>query len=215
MIINLWLAVSDAAQATVLEGLRWDTESQGPYTGPLTPRQLRMFEYMQDDTVRRALFKSADVSGTTVNLWSIDFDEDKDTLLAVSDVLNGLIAQYPNQIAIVGVWKPDGAMLGTTLVLTEVPNPAYNGEPYRIPNPDFQPDLELPDFDSRAELLNPLYVPETLTERTQDGTPLYPIPTWLWMLMPDDPETGLPTASTNADLRDVNLLAGQAPRIFS
>jgi hypothetical protein len=63
------------------------------------------------------------------------------------------MADYPNQIAIVGAWGWDGQQL---------------------------------------------------------GPPHYPIPDYLWRFMP--PEVG---ATSNADLVDVNLLMGQAPRDFS
>jgi hypothetical protein len=43
------------------------------------------------------------------------------------------------------------------------------------------------------------------------GTPTYPIPANAWETMP--PLDGVP-ATSNADLRDINLLSGQAPRIF-
>jgi len=112
MIVNVWIALSDAAQSIVITALRWDEESQGAYTGPLTRRQVRLFEYMQDDAARRRVFSSATLAGTTYNLWSIDFDDSKETLQAIRDELDGLIAQYPNQIAVVGAWLMDGSQAG-------------------------------------------------------------------------------------------------------
>jgi hypothetical protein len=208
-IINVWLAVSDAAQAEIRTALQ-DEE----YSGPLTKREVAVFRYMQQEVERRRLFKKPTLSGTVYNLWSLDFDRDVDPVSAIKNTLDGLIAKYPNQIAIVGVWKRDGAMLGTTLVLTDVPNPAYTGEPFMIPNPGYQPDPELEDYDPRTEVRNPAWVPETITERSQTGTPTYPLPNYLWRFMPDDAD-GNPTATSNADLRDVNLLAGQQFRVFN
>ena len=54
------------------------------------------------------------------------------------------------------------------------------------------------------------------------GTPAYPIHSAAWRLMPDvitynadgTVDTVTP-ATSNADLRDINLVAGQAPRIFT
>ena len=46
MIINIWLGISAAAQDLVIEALRWDEESQGSYTGPITNRQRKLFEYI-------------------------------------------------------------------------------------------------------------------------------------------------------------------------
>lgn len=162
MIINVWLGISDAAQNIVRTALQWDEETQGPYDGPLTRRQRRLFEYMQDETTRRRLFKKATLAGTTYNLWSIDFDDTKDTLQLIRDEIDGLIAQYPNQIAVLGAWHfEDGAQVGTR-----------NG-----------------------------------------GDPVYPIPNFLWRFLPDPLPDGA-TATSNADLQDINLLFGQAPRQF-
>lgn len=54
------------------------------------------------------------------------------------------------------------------------------------------------------------------------GTPAKPIPNWAYQLMPDlvtydgnGDEVSRTPASSNADLKDVNLLLGQAPRRFS
>jgi hypothetical protein len=44
------------------------------------------------------------------------------------------------------------------------------------------------------------------------GTPAYPIPLDAYELMP--PLDGVP-ATSNADLRDINVIFGQAPRIFT
>ena len=207
---NIWLAISDAAQDVVLEYLRWDTETQGEYTGPLRRRSQRLCEYMQDETNRRRLFSKPTLAGTVYNLWSIDFEDDPTVLQEVEDEILYLQGEYPNQISVLGAWKADGAMVGCQLVLTEVPNPDYVGEPFMIPNPDFNDDPESPDYDPRTEIRNPLWVPETITERSQTGTPRYPLPNFLWQFLPA--EDG---ATSNADLRDVNLLFGQAKRVFS
>lgn len=55
------------------------------------------------------------------------------------------------------------------------------------------------------------------------GTPTFPVHAHAWRLMPDrvtyDPVTGdevsRTPATSNADLRDINVLAGQAPRRFT
>jgi hypothetical protein len=174
LIVNIWIALSDTAQSVVVTALRWDAESQGEYSGPLTSRQIRLFKYMQDDALRRSMYASATLQGTTYNLWSIDFDTSKSTLQSIQDEIDGLIAQYPNQIAIVGAWLMDGRQAGTQ------------------------------------------WADEERTATT--GTPVYPIPNWLWRFMPqllDGDGNPLPTQpSSNADLQDVNLLFGQTPRIF-
>lgn len=214
MFVNVWLAISDAAQATVIESLQWDEETQGDYTGPLRPRSRLLFEYMQDETSRRRLFTKPTLQGTVYNLWSIDFDDKGSILQEVRDEIDFLIAQYPNQIAVLGAWKDDGAMVGCQLVVTDVPNPAYTGEPFMIPNPDFNNDPEDPAYDPRTEIRNPLWVPETIVERSQTGTPTYPLPTFLWRFLPDPLPDGSSPAS-NADLVDINLLLGQSKRVFA
>jgi len=165
------------------------------------------------------LFKPWTNAQGTFNLWSITFDDSKAVLQEIRDEILYLIDQYPNRIQIVGAWKGDGAMVGCQLVLTEVPNPDYVGEPFEIPNPDYQPDPGTPeeprdDYDPRETIRNPAWVPETIVERSQSGTPTFPIPNWLWRFMPDDAD-GNPTATSNADLTDVNVLYGQSPRVFS
>ena len=213
MFANIWLGISDAAQAIVIESLRWDEETQGEYTGPLRKRSRRLFEYMQDDATRRSLFAKASIAGTDYNLWSISFDDTAAVLQLVRDEIDYLMSEYPSQISVLGAWKWDGAMFGCELVLTEVPNPAYVGEPFEIPNPAYQPDPELDDYDPRENLRNPAWVPETITERSQTGTPMYPLPNYAWRFMPT-PEGGT-APSSNTDLTDVNVLMGQANRIFS
>ena len=114
MIINIWLVLSDQAQNIVIESLRWDEETQGEYAGPLRRRSRRLFEYMQDDTTRSRLFKPWTNPQGTFHLWSIDFDDEKDTLQLVRDEIDFLIATYPNQIQVVGAWHfEDGAQVGT------------------------------------------------------------------------------------------------------
>lgn len=114
MFVNIWLAISDAAQTVVLEYLNWDEEADGEYTGPLRERSQRLFSYMQDQASRRRLFTKPTLQGTVYNLWSIEFEEDsRDTLQAIRDELDFLIGEYPNQIAITGAWDWDGNQIGT------------------------------------------------------------------------------------------------------
>jgi hypothetical protein len=56
------------------------------------------------------------------------------------------------------------------------------------------------------------YDPETGDVTGVEGTPYYPLNSTTYTLMPDI--EGVP-ASSNADLRDINLVAGQSPRIFA
>lgn len=213
--VNIWLGVSTDLQAIARESLTWDESTQGDYTGPLRNRSRRLFEYMQDVESRQRIFDTPTLGGRDYKLWSLDFEDDTSVLLLVEEEINHLATQYPNEIAILGAWKADGAMIGCTLVETEVPNPEYTGEPYEIPNPDYDPNYELsegvenPDYDPRETIRNPAYVPEFLTERSQTGTPRVALAPQTWRFQES---LG---ATSNADLVDGNLLLGQSPRIFS
>ncbi len=146
MFVNIWLAISDAAQSAVLESLNWDEELQGPYTGPLRPRSRRLFQYMDDQTTRRRLFSKPTLQSITYNLWSIEFNEDeRDTLQAVRDELDHLIAQYPNQIAVCGAWDWEGQQIGNPPIY---PIPSYLWR--FLPNP--LPDGSTPT--SNADLVD-------------------------------------------------------------
>jgi hypothetical protein len=125
MRFNIWLAVSDAAQDIVKEYLR-TRRTDEEYTGPLTRRQQRLFEYMQDETVRQSLFKSPTLQGTTYHLWSIDFDDRKEMLQGIRDEIENLMDEYPNQISVLGAWHFEtGEQVGTR----------SGGDPlYPIPN---------------------------------------------------------------------------------
>ena len=152
MIVNLWLVLSEQAQTRALESVRWDEESQGEYNGPLTNRQRRLFNYFADGDVVRQRFSSPTLQGRVANLWSLTFDEARDTLQAIQSEIDTLLATYPNNIAVIGAWN----------------------------------------------------------FRTGEQVGGYTIPNWAWRMMPAD--IG---ATSNADLQDINLIFGQAPRDFS
>ena len=142
--------------------------------------------------------------------WMVyDLLVEVDTEQQLEQALELFKSENPGQAAVVAAWNEDGSMVGTTLVLTEVPNPDYVGEPEFIPNPDFQPDPDLPDYDPRTEIRNPAWVPETITERSQSGVPLYSTPAYILKYMPDvdgSPATELVTA---------HRYAGQPDKVFS
>ena len=106
---NIWLSVSDAAQAVIIESIDWPEDT--PYTGPLRPRSRRLFTYMDDHATRRKLFTKPVLQGITYNLWSLEFDDEKETLQAVGDELDYLMGQYPAQIAVCGAWRWDGQQI--------------------------------------------------------------------------------------------------------
>ena len=117
MIINVWIAVSNTARTKIVERLRWDEESQGPYTGPITDEQYRLFSYMQDQRNREALFKRPVIAVREYILFSVDFDGDKVLLNRVRQVIDELVVAYPNRIAVMGAWDVEnGQQVGATYV---------------------------------------------------------------------------------------------------
>lgn len=219
MKVNVWIALRDDAQAAIKTRMDWDEESQGEYSGPVANRTARLFEKMYDRAVVQNLFRVATIGARDYTLWSVYFDESVDILQKVQAELDDLAAEYPSQFIIAGAWKEDGAMVGCDLVLNQVANPAYTGEPYMIANPAYQPDMGDPagdpypvdDWDPRTEIRNPAWVPEFITERTQSGTPTYPLHPQLLELMPDVDDIG----TRPTEVSDINLLAGQPTRVFA
>ena len=215
MFVNVWMALSDAAQDIVIESLRWDEETQGDYTGPLRNRSRRLFEYMQQDATRRRLWISPTLAGTVYNLWSIDFNDEGSVLQEVRDEIDFLIAEYPNQISVLGAWKETGEQFGTEHVYTTTVEEVT----YSILNPDYDPNEFLDD----EVTPNPDYDPNYVIRVTEDqdvtritgktGTAEYPLPDFLWRFLPNPLPDGTIPAS-NADLVDINLLFGQRPRSF-
>ncbi len=131
MFANIWLAISDAAQDVVIESLEWPEDT--PYTGPLRPRSRRLFEYMDDQATRRRLFTKPTLQGTVYNLWSIEFDDDKEDLQLVRDELDFLIGQYPDQIAIMGAWRWNGNQIGVPPIYP-IPNYLWRFLPDPLPD---------------------------------------------------------------------------------
>lgn len=153
------------------------------------------------------VFKARTQGPRTWRVYDLLVEVDTDQQL--EQALERFQSENPGQAQVVAAWNEDGSMVGTTLVETEVPNPDYTGEPFMIPNPDFQPDPELPDYDPRAEIRNPAWVPEFIIERSQSGVPLYSTPAYILNYMPDvngSPATELVTA---------HRYAGQPDKVFS
>lgn len=105
MTINVWLAVRDDAQTLIVERLRWDSETQDAYAGPVTDRQAKLFSYMQDRANRQGLYRTDNNAGKVWTLWSVDFDLPGNLLQQVKDELDQLVIDYPNHIVIGGAWR--------------------------------------------------------------------------------------------------------------
>jgi hypothetical protein len=157
------------------------------------------------------VFKSRQQGPRTWMVYSLLYDID-DSIpnqdQAIEQALELFKSENPGQADVLACWYEAGNMVGTTLVITEEPNPDYVGEPFMIPNPGYQPDPELEDYDPRTEIRNPLWVPEFITVRSQTGTPLYPPPGYLLSYMPDVDE------APATELVDAHRYAGQPDKVM-
>ena len=203
MIVNVWIEIRDTF-AYPAENPEDDTELQA--------KNRETLSRAADITVVPFLFKQRTQGPRTYILYSLLYEVETDQELEQAVEL--FQSENPGETNVMGAWYADyGNQFATQVTFTEVPNPDYNGDtvPATIPNPDFQPDPELPDFDPRFDLPNPAYDGrETLTEIGQTGVPLYPIPGSLSDFMPDEGDPPVP----NSTVRDINLFAGQAKRLF-
>ena len=203
MKVNVWIEIRDtfAYPAELAED---DNELQA--------KNRETLSRAADIKVVPLLFKQRTQGPRTYKLYSLLYD------VATNQELEQAVERFqsenPGDTNVMGAWHWEyGNQFGTEPTFTEVPNPDYNGdtESPTIPNPDYQPDPELPDYDPRETLRNPVYDGrETLTEIGQSGVPLYPIPGSLSSFMPDEGDPPVP----NPTLRDINIFAGQALRIF-
>lgn len=200
MKVNVWIEIRDTF-AYPAENPEDDTELQA--------KNRETLALASDITVVPFLFKQRTQGPRSYILYSLLYDDV--TQQSLEQAVERFQSENPGDTNVMGAWHWEyGNEFGTDPVITEVPNPAYTGEPYWLPNPDYQPDPELPDYDPVEQLRNPLYVPEFLTEITQTGVPLYPIPGSLSSFMPDEGDPPVP----NPTVRDINLFAGQAPRLL-
>jgi hypothetical protein len=198
--VNVWIEIRDTF-AFPAEDPELDNELQA--------KNRETLSRAADITVVPYLFKQRTQGPRSYQLFSLLYKVE--TNQELEQAVERFQSENPGETNVMGAWHWEyGNQFGTEPVITEVPNPAYTGEPFYIPNPDYQPDPELPDYDPREELRNPLYVPEFFTEITQTGVPLYPIPGSLSNFMPDEGDPPVP----NPTVRDINIFAGQALRIF-
>ena len=210
MKVELMLVLRDDAQTLIIERLKWDEETQGEYTGPVTDRTNRLFSYMQDFTQRQKLFKSPTIGGNVYHAWSFMFDESGDVLQKVQDEIDFLVGEYPNHVIVVGayVFKVGDIMCrqaGTTLVIdTRIVEKTWSEL-----NPDYQPDPAEPNYDPNYVIRVTGMVEEEYVSG-YTGTPTYPLHPRLIDFMPDVGDPPVPAT----ELADVNLLFGQPPRYF-
>ncbi len=108
MIINVWLALRDDAQAAIVARLKWDEETQGEYSGPVTERLHRLFSRMADRATVQRLYRADKIGEYTWTLWSLYFDFPTNALLKIKAELDALQAAYPSHVAVCGAWRWDG-----------------------------------------------------------------------------------------------------------
>lgn len=63
MLANVWMGVRVEAHDEIVTRLRWDEESQGEYSGPVTNREHKVFRYMGDQANVQRLFKKSLIGG--------------------------------------------------------------------------------------------------------------------------------------------------------
>lgn len=140
MFANVWMGVRVEAHDAIVTRLRWDEESQGPYPGPVTDREHKVFRYMSDQDIVQRLFKNSIIAGKEWSLWSLSFTEN---LAQVKIELDQLLLDRPNHISIAGAWQWDGRQFGTQW--TDETQTATTGTPtYPIPTAQllkFMPDV--------------------------------------------------------------------------
>ncbi len=233
-IVNLWFGMGKAESVVVKDRLNHDEERDGEYTGPITDREYRLFNYMRNAGRIQRLFKEATVGGDPWLLWNLTFNEKGSVLQKIKTELDALLVKYPGKVAVAGAWlisfnAPFSRQVGTQYKIESVEQ--FGNDPQfdqpDVTNPDFQPDDELPDYDPRETIPDPNWTApdpwpqlsggfaDEITGTT--GTPAYPIPVnALKKFMPDvwngdDP----PTYSPATELSDVLIGQGWAPRRFT
>lgn len=112
--VNVWLGLREEAQDAIIERLDFDPELE--YTGPVTDREARLFQYMSDRANVQRLFKTTRIGGRPWTLWSLSFTEN---LAQVQTELELLVENRPNHVTIAGAWFWDGRQVGTQFVHDE------------------------------------------------------------------------------------------------
>lgn len=193
--VDLWIAFSQQA-VDEFKARRADEEG---YSGPMDDDTYKLMRRMQSQAVRERMFAKPTIGGKTYTSFNITLSGN---LVRAKEHLDDLEAKWPSHFIVLGAfWFDTGLQVGVSYVL--------DSEGVRIVTNTIQVGTR----DVYVEGSNP---PEFITEPVFEdvyettGTPVYPIPAQAWKLMP--PEVG---ATDNAGLKDLNLIMGQAPRIYS
>ena len=147
MQVNIWIALRTNAHAVIKTRLFWDEETQGAYSGPVPNWVARLFEQIANRADVEKLFRKDRVWLTQGavwrdwNIWSINVDENKESLQLLGEKLSDLELAYPSMVKVVGAWWWDGRQVGTQWQTDEhistVGTPVYPLDPRLI---EFMPD---------------------------------------------------------------------------
>jgi hypothetical protein len=156
------------------------------YSGPMDETTYKVLTKMYDIDNVQSMFKTTTAGGKTYTLFSLYLVGSAKAKAAIDE----MTAKWPGHFIVIGAWRWDGRQVGTQFTYQDIIDEDNN------------------------------VIGQEVTGVT--GTPTYPIPNAAYKLMPDvvtynenGDETSRTVASSNADLRDINLLSGQSRRIFT
>lgn len=174
--------------------------SQGDdYAGVMDDTTFKILSYMADMDVRQGMYKHPTVNAKTYNLFDFTLNGNATVKAAVDYITD----KWSAHIIVIGAWDFLPSMRWSTDTNQYEPVVDGAGDPIAAL-------AKLPDeFDEDGNFVS-------------EGAVVYPLHAQAWRFMPDVvtyDENGVETSripsTSNADLRDINLLAGQAPRAFN
>ena len=120
-----WLLFQLSAAANAVVARLRHNFDDGPYTGPITNREAKLFRYMSNRANVQTLYSESTIQGKKWVLWTLGFNERGSVLQKVKAELDALVAKYPNKVAIVGAWhiefgKPFSRQVGTQYKIESV-----------------------------------------------------------------------------------------------
>jgi hypothetical protein len=203
--VDVWMMCSAESIAAYEERVELGEDYEGALDAPTASVMSRM-TYLSN---REKSYKPVGIGEMTHTLYAIRVKGDVDS---ITEAVNAITAKYTDHVKVAGAWwAATGIQFGMVqeYSMQDVTYPETTESEEMV-------DGVLTIVETTVEITEPMLLPSGIT-----GTPIYPIRSDTWKLMPDvitvDPNTEAVTttaATSNADLRDVNLAAGQAPRMF-
>ena len=126
MNVNIWIALSTSAKNAINTRLRWNTETDGEYTGPVSDTEYRIFRRMAHHSITSRMWKTPTLGGKTWHLFSLTFDLSGTNKNKLKDALDWLAANRGNLFQIVGAWHWSGRQVGTQWELDQDGNRTGN-----------------------------------------------------------------------------------------